>query len=151
MFFNPTGGTVYSGTHSSKTRIETSIYWYIKCKWENIQEHIPAKQGLKQDYDLKLNFSERIIQEHIPAKQGLKLVDNVFHVVWMWDSGTHSSKTRIETHKHLMVKQNICQIQEHIPAKQGLKHVNRACNGCCATYSGTHSSKTRIETELLNK
>ena len=67
-----------------------------------------------------------LIQEHIPAKQGLKLNYSINDLIEKNYSGTHSSKTRIETIEVL-----------HIVGEE-------------SRYSGTHSSKTRIETKFHN-
>ena len=61
-----------SGTHSSKTRIETTVMVSYQNQNGSIQEHIPAKQGLKLYKWLNIFLNYEIIQEHIPAKQGLK-------------------------------------------------------------------------------
>ena len=58
--------------YSIKTRIKTPLRQSRKQLFPQVREHIPLKQGLRQNlFPVKLSQSNTV-REHIPLKQGLR-------------------------------------------------------------------------------
>ena len=83
--------------YSIKTRIKTHLLLVIDVCRRILREHIPLKQGLRQQDINREAKLVRLLREHIPLKQGLRLPFE-------------------------RAGGELCRVlREHIPLKQGLR------------------------------